>query len=802
MQTMYSSMRWLAQPLRKLKSQGRLVASIVTILTLGIGPSAAIFCIAYGVLLKPLSYDQPGKLVSLWPDRMVNKLAFREVAEKSTSFEFVTAYAAHRFPVTGKTDSFVVNGSLVGTDHFQLLREEPWLGRVFLPEESQPGKNQVLILSHRLWLQRYGGDREIVDSFLSIDGIPYVVVGVMKPDFRPLDASWEMWSPLPIDSSNEQDFLGSFYLKLVGRLRPEASPEIATSELRWTCQQLQVAYPNLILDEMVEAAKVVSLREYLSGQAAPVLAVLLGAVVFLFVIACANVANLLLVAARARRKETAIRSALGAAPSRLFREALGESLLLGLVGGATGLVAGAVAVKLILLRFPAILPRSPDIGFSGPVFLYTFLLAVAAAVLSGAWPAYRVFRTRLQGDLQAGEEKSGRRRGFASGYLLFAIQVMASTILLIAAGLILNSLTKLRAVDPGFTESGLLTLRLDPPSAIYREPESLVSYHQHVLDNVRALPGVTAAGAIHLLPLTSDNWSFPYMTEDLTLPSDGSQMALPTANFRVVTPGYFEALSIPVRSGEVFSIENTADSPAVGLINQTLADNLWPEEPAEGKTIQLFGSGGPTFTVIGVVGDVHQHSLDKRAEPEIYRPITQWSIGPMYLMVRSPLPAKSLWGQLRATISSIDPAVPISQTRPMKEVVAASMSDRLLTVSLVTIFAGLALSLSIAGIYSVLSYSVARRRREIGIRMALGARRSDIARTVVGRGLAVAGLALAVGLALGIVLSRYLASQLFEVTPSDPVTLVSVVLIVLATVVVSLWIPTHRATLVDPRTVM
>ncbi|HET6228749.1 MAG TPA: ABC transporter permease [Longimicrobiaceae bacterium] len=775
-------------------------AAAVGMLALGIGANTAIFSVAYALVFKPLSYPEPERLVSLWPETAVDKMMAAATAERARSFEATSAYGAKDFTLAGDGDPVVVAGAQVGPRHFDVLGARALLGRTFRPGEDAPGQSHVVVLGYPLWRERFAADPGIVGRRIGIEGEQYTVVGVMPQGFQPLQPGWKMWTPLPVNRGDTNDYLNSFYLQMVGRLRPGVSPARAQAELAGLARELRKEYPNLITPEKSDGVLAAPLHEQLVGRARPTLVVLLAAVGVVLLIACGNVANLLLARASERRREVAVRTALGAAPGRLVRQILTESLLLGAAGGALGLALAFLAVRAIPSLLPEDTQRASEIAVNGPVLAFSFLVSLVSAVLFGMVPARRAAtadpQTALSEETQRGSLGRGGRR---SGQVLVVTQVAAATVLLIAAGLLLKSLARLQSVPPGFDVDGVLTMRLDLVDARYPTPAAKVDYYRRVLERMAALPGVTGAGAIQLLPLTSQNWHFPYVAQDHPIaPGSPEGTVLPDADFRIVTPGYFRAMRIRLLQGRPLAATDAAESAPVGLVGRTMARQLWPRGDAVGKTIQLFGQGGPEFTVVGVVDDVHSDRLDASPRPTIYRPLSQWPNGSMFVMLRTALPPASVAASARAAVRSIDPGVPLSQVRPMREVVRTSVADERFTSMLITGFALLAALLAVSGVYSVISYALARRAREIGIRLALGAQPGDVFRSAIGEGALLAGAGVAVGLLGAVAVTRVLASRLFAVSTLDAAVFLLSAFLVAAAAIASCWLPAWRATRVSP----
>ncbi len=782
-----------------LKQPGFTLAAVF-MLALGIGANTALFSVAYGILLRPLSYPEPHRLVGLWPETTVNKLIAARMEAAGDAFTAVSAYTGRDFPLVGAGDPTIVPGAQVGTQHFGVLGAAPLLGRTFTAEESQPGNAHVAVIAHGLWERRFGGDPSVVGRSIDLDGVPHEVVGVMPADFQPLTRGWELWTPLPIDAGDPGDYFGSFYLQMVARLRPGVSLAQADARLQSLVAELRSEFPNLMTDEKVAGARAVPLHGHLVGRVGSTLLVLLGAVGVVLLIACGNVANLILGRASARRRETALRGALGAGPRRIAQYILVENLLLGLAGGAAGLLLAALTMRALLASLPADIPRASEISIDGYALAFALVVSVVAALLFGLAPLRQALWLDLYGAIkEEGGATSVGRRGRRSGQALVVAQIAAATVLLTGAGLLLKSLARLQSVDPGLRVEQLYTLRTDLVGARYASAADKIDFYRRAAEGIGSLPGVQEVGAIHLLPLTADNWSFPYVAEEQAVASAGGGMVtLPSADFRIVTPEYFSAAGIPLLTGRAFAATDGAEAAPVGVINRTMAEDLWPGRDPVGKTIQLFGDGGPVFTVVGVVGDVHEFRLDQPAKPAMYRPFVQWPNGSMYLMVRTSVNPATLAGSIHSAVAAVDPGVPVTQARPMSQVVRTSVSDDRFTARLIGAFAILALLLAASGAYSVISYAVARRAREMAIRVALGAQRRDVFWQVMREGLALTALGLLLGGVAAVAANRALASRLYEVSTVDPTAFVLAGVLIGATAVFSYWMPATRATRADP----
>lgn len=778
------------------------VFSGVVLVVLALSSSAAIviFAIANGVLLKPLGYPNPEQLVALWPDAHVNKLILDE-AEKQAIFGSVSGYVPSSFTVNVGGRPERVEGAMVSASHFEVLGRRPLLGRTFGKGEDAPG-HRVTVLSYGLWQRLYGGSSDVVGAEMMIDGQPFTVIGVMPADFHDIEERWRIWIPLVVDRSDERDYLSSWFLSLIARLNPEA--EVATTGvvLRDLAEKLQERYPNLITDEKVRQAEAVRLWDKITERVRGTLILLLCAVACVLLIASANVANLLLARSIGRKHEFAMRVALGAGRLGLAQQVIVEATLLGAVGVCAGLGITAITMGFIKKWLPASMPRVSEVRVDTSVLVFCVALALFTTFLASLLPAVRATRSL---DLSIARFSSA---GVVPGNVSWAnrciviSQIALSTLLLIAAGLLARSLWYLQNVDPGFRAEGVITMRLDLTPSDYPGAAEQWSFFARVLGRLKSLPGVEGAGGIHLLPMSSGNWRFPYIVEGHPVVSRDTMTALPDANFRIVTPGYFEVMGIRLVDGRTFSDSDLGKGAAVGIVNQAFADRWWPEGRAVGQRIQLFGEGGPSFSVIGVVSNVLQHSLDGVAEPEIYRPISQWGNASMYVLVRSNLPPHAVYPDIRRAIWSIDDRVPISELSPLSRILYDSVSEDRLISGVVGAFAVLSFVLALSGLYGVLSYGIVQRRRELGIRFALGEQRQRMIIREMVRALWLA----VVGLVMGVILSswatRWLESRLYEIQENDRLTVAVVLLSVTCIAALSSFIPVWRASRLDPISVL
>ncbi len=795
---LWQDIRWAARGL--IKTPGFTVLAALT-LALGVGANTAIFSVVRGVVLEPLPYERPEEIVRVWPERRLSKemlVAF----EEASSFSSVSGYHGVNFTLTGDGEPEELSGLAVAPGHFAVLGTRPAFGRRFEPADREPGAEPVVILSHGLWQARFGADPRILGRSIAVDGLGHnarTVVGVLPEDFTSVvRQSAQLWTPLTFDIGNPDDYRDMLGLRALARLSPGTSQEQATAEVKTIAGRLQQAQPSYHTDEQVRTASVMPLHEVLTGSVRSTLWMLLGAVGLVLLIGCSNVANMLLARAGDRRREMAVRSALGAGRGRLIRQLLTESALLGLLGGGIGLLSAVWLESFLVNHLPASLPRAQTVGIGQQELIFAGAVSLLAAVIFGLVPAWRAVRSHARHSLAADGRPTAGPGSHRLNQGLVTAEVALSVILVVAAGLMLKSLWRLNEVEPGFTPEKVLTLRLSPPTARYGDAARLSGYYTRVLERLEAVPGVDSAGAINLLPMTTANLGVGYSTEDHppTADAPGRMVSL-----RIVAPGYFETLGVPLIAGRPLAASDRDGTESVGMINRAMAEELWPGRDAVGKRI-LWDDGSPWFTVAGVVGDVRQHRLELEAAPEVYLPFaqafTQLFSPAMFLTVRTAGDPTALIPATREAVWSVDADVPISRAAAMPQVIETSLSSQRLTVLLLSCFGVLALLLGAVGVYGVGSYTVSRRTREIGVRMALGARRATMLRSVMVRELipVVAGIAL--GTAGALAATRLLASSLYGVAASDPLTYATVALVLGAVAIAASYLPARRAAQVDP----
>jgi putative ABC transport system permease protein len=776
------------------------------VLALGIGANAAMFSIVYNVLLRPLAYPQPERLVFVQETSLrrggsdpTAPGTYQDWRDQQHVFESIAAAELWGASLTGAARPEEVEGLKVSTSLLSVLHVSPAVGRGFLPEDEQAEAGRVVLLSHGLWERRFGGDRSILGASITLSGASYRVIGVMPKEFR-FPPFWalkaELWVPLVFPPQRRND-RGSRSLRVFARLRDGVSVAQAGAELSTIARRIEQAYPESNSDRGV---RVMPLGEVVVGQVRPALVVLLGAVAFLLLIACANVANLLLGRASGRQKEIALRLALGAGRWRLVRQLLVESVLLSAAGGALGLLLAWWSIHLLTVsiaeasRFT--LPRYQEIGLGAEVWLFAFAVSMATGILFGLAPALQFSRPDLHATLKDGGRGTSRASRTPLRSLLVVGEVAISLMLLSGAGLMLRSFARLGAVDAGFDPRNVLTMRVvltgSPHGAT---PEARISFYREVLGRLGAIPGVESVSGINHLPLAGDLWTFGFNVEGRPAPAPADT---PGAAFRVVFPGYFRTMRIPLLRGRDIDARDDGAAPRVVVINQTMAQRYWPHEDAVGRRIRR---DSKWFTVVGVVKDVEQRDWGATAGSEFYfsQSQVQESAGrSLTVVVRTSGDPLVVAGAIQSQVWLLDRDLPIGDVASMQQVVDRAVWQPRFSTTLLGGFAGLALVLAAIGIYGVMSFDVSRRTQEIGIRMALGAKPADVMRSVLGSGGKLAVIGTAIGIAGSLALTRYLKTLLYEVSTTDPATLVGAAALLALVALAAVWLPARRATRVDP----
>ena len=798
---LFQDIRYAVRQLRK--SLGFTTVAAFT-LALGIGANTAIFSLVSGILLQPLPYPRPSELVSVTGD--YPKGAFAAMREQVHTME-VAAYAeGHEFNLSHVGNPVRLTGTAVSAELFSVLGARPELGRSFSSGDDAPGEDRYVILSHGLWEQRFSGDPSIIGRSIELEGIGRQVVGVMPPDFHFPSSKTQLWVPLHNEPNNPSTYWAGDFMPVIGRLRPGSSAKQAGAEIRLFQSHVFALFPWTMPASWNAGVSVVSLRNGMVADVRTRLLLLLGAVALVLMIACANVANLMLSRAVVREKEMGIRAALGAAPRRIMRQLLTESVLLAIVGAALGLGLAAAGLNILKTALPADTPRLLDVHLDWRVLMFTGGLAILTGLAFGLAPALQSSRSPLSESLNSvarGAVVSVSKR--LRGSLAIA-EVALSVLLVIAAGLLIRSFWSLSHVDTGFRSQQLLTARITPDESFCNDPTRCLAFYRSLLDRIQTTPGISHASLVNTLPLGGRVAKRSFDIEDFTVAS--STQTQPLFWLDVVTSDYFRVMGIPLVSGRWFNESDEAGGPPVVVVTATTARKFWPGGTAVGKHVRFVGEKD-WRTVVGIVADVRAYDLQNN-EPDYmkgtaYVPYTSKATledgrvpAEMTLAIRTIADDPRAANLLRATLTQIIPDVPVSEIRTMRAVVSEAASTSASTTVLFATFAGVALVLGVVGIYGVLSFLVSRRRREMGVRMALGARRADVLLLVMKEGgkFALAGIAL--GLIGAFFLAKLLAAQLYGVSTVDPITYVSVSVLVAIVTLAACFVPARRAMQVDP----
>ena len=796
--------------LRQLRKSPGFAAVAVITLALGIGFNTAIFSVVNAVLLRPLAFADASRLVRIWhvpPEKSfpgmttfpVSAANYLDWERQTQVFDHMAIYSYHGFTVTGGDKPEQLSAGAVSSGFFATLGVQPILGRVLSPEEDQPGRSHVVVLSYRLWQEHFGGNPGVVGHDINLDGQPYLVAGVMPSNFQFPDFA-KMWTPMAW-TDQERAVRGEHHSIVIARLKPGVDLNRAQAEMNTISDRLQQQYPD---DDKGWGAVVVPMQQDLVSDVRPALLVLLGAVAFVLLIACVNVANLALAKTFSRQKEIAIRTALGATSARILRQILTETVLLALSGGALGLAFAHFAVRFIVAFLADKLPHSIEVGLDSKVLIFTAIISVVTGIVAGVLPAWRLTRRDVNEALKQG---LGRTDADAGGHrtrsILVVSEVALSLMLLIGAGLMIRSFQNLRNVNPGFDSRQVLTMSVVISRAKFLSPDQAISFFDRVLQRVRSLPGVESAAVIDNIPLTGGSHQ-PIAIEGRPVVPMSEQ---PEVDVRLVSAGYMSAMHIPTLRGRGLSDTDVAGRPAVVLVSESMARQFWPGEDPVGKRLTLTFYPEAIREVVGVVGDVKLDSLDEmRPSATLYFPLDQvsvpaaggWRSFPMTLLVRSRSGSGELASSVSNAVHEVDRDIPLVDISTMDELVENSLSQQRFNMLLLGVFAALALLLAAVGIYSVLSYSVKRSVREIGIRLALGAPVGEVLRMVVFEAMKPTLLGVAIGAAGALALGRVLSSLIFGVRPTDPVTFVAVAALLAAVALVASIVPAYRATKVDP----
>ncbi|HET9266008.1 MAG TPA: ABC transporter permease [Vicinamibacterales bacterium] len=799
---MWSDVRYA---LRGIAKKPLFYSVVILTLALGIGANAAIFTVVNGVLLQPLPYPHPERLMMVWThnplqgfDKDVGTYPnFEDWRRASQSFERMSAYFGASVTLTGSGDPAQIRGARVTPEFLETMGVVPLQGRAFGSANGQAGGERVVIVAHGLWMRRFGADATIIGRRIALDGVPHEVIGVMPASFKhPADA--ELWMPLAPVGRFQELFgaRGSYWLTIIGRLKPDITRAAAQSEMDGIAARLEKAYPA----NAGIGIRLVPMHEELVGDVKRALLILLGAVCFVLLIACANVANLLLTRAASRQRELAIRAALGADGRRLVRQLLTESVVLGLLGAAAGLILAAFSTDLLQTLAPAELPRLSDISIDRQVLAYVVGASVFTSLLFGLVPALHASRRDSSGHLKEGGRSGadGRRGGRVRAALAVG-ELAIALVLLVGAGLLIRSFISLNSEDPGFVTRGVLTLRLQLPPAAYGEPARISSFYEQLVERMEGLPGVESAAAGSSLLLSRLPGSASISIEGRPpLPANARNIPVP---YDSVTPEYFSTLQIPLRRGRMFTRADGPQSQPVVMVNETFVRRFFPDEDPLGRRVTFGDPSRPGTrwqTIVGVVADTKRGGFEREPWAETYFPMRQAPDPRAFVLLRTNGDPITLIAAARAAVWSIDRNQAIAGIRTVPQLLAERELNRRFTTLLLGVFASVALVLAIIGTYGVIAHATAQRTQEIGIRIALGADRRMILRMVLIGGLRIAATGLAIGVVGALALTHVLSGLLFGVTASDPLTFVVVPGALLVVAFAACWIPARRAMLIEP----
>lgn len=795
-----------------LRKPGFTIVTLIA-LALGIGANSAIFSVVNSVVLRPLPYKDSERLVAVWVSiyrpglekLVLSAPEFVDIRDRNSVFEAMSAYSIQGVNLTESAEPERVRAALISTNLIPMLGVPLAYGRAFLPEEDQAGRNQVAILSYNLWQRRFGGNTSIIGQSLTLDGRSVNVVGVMPRGFQFPDVEAEMWLPLVFTADHLSDnYRGSHWLNVVARLKPGISVERAQTDAHSIAQsagqQHNRTYPRGL------GASVISLRNEIIGDIRLTLYVLLGAVVFVLLIACANLANLLLARAVARHREVAIRTAMGADRRRLIMQLLTESILLSALGGLLGLLLAYWGMGLLVSLSPPDIPRLHEISLDGRVVIFTVLVSLLTGVLFGLAPALQASKTDLNELLKEGSRGSTGGKGQQRvRSLLVVLGLALSVVLLVGAGLMIKSFLQLQRINPGFRVDKMLTLRVILPRTKYDDFYKQTGFFKQSLERISARPGVEAASAISVLPLGGSTSDRSLRIEDRPVVAGEP---LPDEELRLVGPTYFSTMNIPLLKGREFTERDQVDALRVAMVNQAFADRYWPGQDPLGKRIAYSGlrDNKPDWCeIVGVARNIKHEGLDVDEKPEVYLPYLQplfaastTNLASLYFVIRTSSDPKSVIAPVRADILQLDKEQPITNIKTMEERLSESIAQRRFNMLMLSIFAGVAMVLAGVGIYGIMSYIVTQRTHEIGIRMALGAQAKDILMLVLSQGMALTTIGLGLGLLATLALTRIITSLLYGVSPTDPLIFVAISALLGIIALLACFISARKAIRVDP----
>lgn len=813
METLWNDLRYGWRVMRR--SPGFAAVAILT-LAIGIGASAAIFSIVNGVLLRPLPFPDSSRIVTIW-ETDANRNVVRGTAspaefldwrDMNHSFAELSGWRSLLFTITGSGDAEQVHGSQVSGNFFRMLGVGPVIGRDFSSEDEKPGREQVAILTYALWQRHYGGDSSVIGKSILLDEKPYTIIGILPRSFSLYGVAPELdiWVPFAFNRAqlNREDH----ELVIFGRLLPGVALPQAQAEMETIVSQLKKQYPGI---DQENGVRVSGFHDELIKSLRPSIVILLAAVGFVLLIACANVANLMLARAATREREIAVRAALGAGRRRILRQLLTESALMALMGGALGIAVAYGGIHLLRAGLPPIggrgqIPHAEWIGIDGTVLAFTLFVSLLTGIIFGLAPAIQISRSELFESLKEGSRGStgGRRSHFIQSSLVVS-EIALSLMLLVGAGVLIRSFFLIMSDSLGFDPSNVLSMQIFLSAPRYPKAQQVNNFYQRVIEGVGALPGVKSASAANFLPLTGWSGFCDFDISGRATPPSGEHF---TGQYRVADWRYLQTMGISVKQGRDLVASDGVDTQSVALINEALARRYWPNQDPVGQQIRLkFPDTRQPWdpepregwlNIVGIVSDVRDWEWGEQKIGQIYLPYTQNASRIMHLVVRSEGDPTQLVSGVRSVVNSVDPSQPVTDARFMDDYLAASVSRRRLSMLLLVLFAGVATVLAAVGIYGVMAYAVTQRSHEIGIRMALGAEPNDVLRMVVSDGMKLAGIGLVIGIAASYAAARYLASQLYGVKAKDPITVICVSVGLALVAISACYFPARRATKVDP----
>jgi putative ABC transport system permease protein len=786
---------------RMLAKNRAFTAVAVLALALGIGANSAIFAVVNTLLLRSLPYPAADRLVMVFDhnvlrgfDRnVINPDNFRDWRAQNQVFIRMAGFMGGNFNLTGSGEPEEIPGQVATPGLFETLRVQPAIGRTFTEEEGLPGAEPVAILSHKLWQRRFGGDPDVVGRSITINGLPTTVIGILPSTFRFTDARSEIWMPLVLDPGRDYRRTAGRYMLSVARLKPGVSLEQAQTEMTGIAARLEKAYPVF---NTGWTAQVLPLKDHIVGDVRIAVLVLLAAVALVLLIACANVANLLLARGAARQREVAIRSALGAGRRRIFGQLLIESAVLAAAAGLLGWFLAIWTVDALVVLSPRNLPMRDEVRLDMAVFAFNFAIAGLTGIIFGLAPAIAAARSDVVESLrQTGRAAVGSTSARLRSGLVIA-EVALGIILLSGAGLLIRSFAALMDVDPGFSPEQVLTARISLPGSRYEERERRADFFERALEKVRHLPGVQSASAVNFLPMTGVVAGTHMEIEGRPKAKPGEELGVQVS---IVDREFFRTMQVRLLRGRFFDPSDTNESPRVYVITEAFANTHFPGENPIGKRIRVvMQQENPFGEIIGVVADIRYTSLQQKIHPTVFYVHPQFASGFMHLLLRTAVPPETLSNALTRAVRSVDPQQPVADVRPMDIVLDASIARARFTAVLLAVFAGLAMFLAALGLYGVMSYTVKQRTQEIGIRMAIGAQARDVMRIVLRKGMILVGIGVAIGVPAALLLTRFMKNLLFGITSGDPAAYAAAALVLLASALLAVWIPARRAMRVDP----